>query len=123
MIAINIPRIKPVYEKEPVIEKLPIKNIAVSNPSLRIAKNTTRKTPHPDAFIAFLVSFSNPVLSLTCLDSQKITYQRRPAVIYINTPSKRAVYDSFPIDSFILFRAIATKILAMIAAATPAHSC
>ena len=68
------------YENDPVIEKLEIKKTAVSNPSLKIAKKTTRNTPHEDNLIAFKVLPSSSFLSLTCLESQKITYQIKMAV-------------------------------------------
>jgi hypothetical protein len=51
--AIIIPAKKPKYEKLPVILKLPIRNKAVSKPSLNMAKKTTRKTPQPEVLIAF----------------------------------------------------------------------
>ena len=54
-IAKTAPTKKPVYEKDPVIEKLEIKKTAVSKPSLRIAKNTTKKTPQDESWIAFRV--------------------------------------------------------------------
>ena len=47
------PEINPMYENVPVIEKLEIKNIAVSKPSLKIAKNTTKKIPHEEISMAF----------------------------------------------------------------------
>mgnify|MGYP001570594453 CR=1 FL=1 len=71
---------KPRYEKEPVIEKLEIRKTAVSKPSLRIAKNTTKKTPHDESLIAFKVLPSSSFLSLTCLDSQNMTYHIKKAV-------------------------------------------
>ena len=42
----------PIYENAPNIEKLPIRNKAVSNPSRKIAKNTNKNIPTPDAAIA-----------------------------------------------------------------------
>ena len=65
-IASAAPVINPIYEKDPVIEKLEIKNTAVSKPSLKIAKKTTKNTPQEDSSIAFKVFPSSSFLSLTC---------------------------------------------------------
>ena len=47
------PAINPIYEKVPVIEKLEIKEMAVSKPSRKIAKKTTKNIPHEEISIAF----------------------------------------------------------------------
>ena len=61
------------YENEPSIEKLLIRKIAVSNPSLRMAKNTNKNKAKLDPATAVLTELSISFLSLTCLASQKIT--------------------------------------------------
>ena len=52
----------------------------VSMIGLGIAKNTTKKTPQDESWIAFRVLPSNSFLSLTCLDNQNITYHIKKAV-------------------------------------------
>jgi hypothetical protein len=84
------PEINPMYEKVPVIEKLEIKKMAVSKPSRKIAKNTTKNMPHEEISIAFKACPSRTFLSLTFLDSQKITYQIKNAVKYKKTASNKA---------------------------------
>ena len=118
----NAPIKKPRYENDPVIERLEIRKIAVSKPSLRIAKNITKKTPHDDNLIASRVLVSSSFLFETFLESQKITYQIRIAVIYKNMPSKRAFVESFPSEFFASITKYPTIILAAMAAPTPSHS-
>ena len=89
-IASAAPEINPMYEKVPVIEKLEIRKIAVSNPSRKIAKNTTKKMPHEESSMAFRACPSKTFLSLTFFDSQKITYQIKKAVKYKKTASNKA---------------------------------
>ena len=84
------PKINPVYEKVPVIEKLEIKKTAVSNPSRKIAKKTTKNIPQEEISIAFRAWPSNTFLSLTFLESQKITYQIKNAVRYRKIASNKA---------------------------------
>ena len=97
--------------------------MAVSNPSLRMAKKTRKKTPNPAVFKALEVWPSKISLSLTFFDNQKITYQSNPAVIYINVASTNFSIDALPIDSFIWVKDKATKRLANIEAPTAYHSC
>ena len=64
-IARTAPEKNPTYEKVPVMEKLEIKKMAVSKPSLKMAKNTTKNIPHDKGTIGvFLKGFfgynSNP---------------------------------------------------------------
>ncbi len=92
------PPIKPEYENDSVIEKLPIRNIAVSKPSLKIAKNMMRKIPQPALSTAWLASSFKAAVAPTCFESQKITYQIRPAVAIMATPSKSASIDALPIE-------------------------
>ena len=80
----------------PVIEKLDIRNMAVSKPSRKIAKNTTKNIPHEDNSIAFRACPSKTFLSLTFLDNQKITYQIKKAVRYKKIASNKAWVESFP---------------------------
>ena len=47
-----IPTEKPKYENVPVLVRLAIKNKAVSNPSLRIAKNTNKNKAKLDPDLA-----------------------------------------------------------------------
>ena len=116
------PIINPRYEKVPVIEKLEIKKIAVSKPSRKIAKKTTKNMPHEDSSIAFKAWPSKTFLSLTFLDNQKITYQMRKAVKYKKMASNRAWVESFP-RVFLAFMTIKpTAILAKIEAKTPYQS-
>ena len=102
--------------------KLEIKNTAVSKPSLKIAKKTTKKTPHEDSSIAPSVFPSSSFLSLTCFDSQKITYQIRIAVKYKKIASKSAAVESLPREFLAINTKYPTRALATIAAATPAHN-
>ena len=97
-IARTAPEIKPKYEKDPVIEKLEIRNTAVSKPSRRIAKKTTKNTPHEESFTASRVFSSRAALSLTFFDSQKITYQISMAVRYKNIASNSAAVESLPME-------------------------
>ena len=105
------------------MEKLPIKNIAVSNPSLRIEKKTRKNIPHPAVFKALEVWPSRTALSLTFFANQKITYQSNPAVMYIKVASTNFSMEALPIDSFMLFRNKATKRLATIEVPTAYQSC
>ena len=113
---------KPRYEKEPVIERLEIKKTAVSKPSLRIAKNTTKKTPQEDSLIASRVFVSSSFLFETFLESQKITYQIKIAVMYKNIPSKRAFVESLPREFLASITKYPTIMLAATAAPTPSHN-
>ena len=104
------------------MEKLEIKNTAVSNPSLRIAKKTTKKTPHDESLIALKVLPSSSFLSPTCLDSQNITYHIKNAVRYKNVPSNRAAVESFPKESLAIRTRYPTIILATMAAKHPSKA-
>ena len=72
------------------MEKLEIKKMAVSKPSLKIAKNTTKNIPQEDNSIALSAWPSRTFLSLTFFESQKMTYQIKNAVKYKNTASNKA---------------------------------
>ena len=51
-------------------------------------------------FAAVIAFPSSSFLSLTCFESQKTTYQIKPAVIYINIASKSAIDELLPKRSF-----------------------
>ena len=116
------PREKPVYEKLPVIEKLDIRNTTVSKPSLKIAKNTTKNTPHAEISIALTVWSSSAFLSLTFFDNQNTTYQIKNAVKYKKIDSNSALTESLPKESFAFITRYATKILAKIDVKMPYQS-
>ena len=121
-IARAAPAKNPIYEKVPVIEKLEIKKIAVSKPSRKIAKNTTKNIPHEDISMALRAWPSNTSLSLTFLDNQKITYHIKNAVKYKKTASNKACVELFPHAFLACITKNPTKILTKIEAKTPYQS-